>query len=97
MSERVIFLHAAAPPKPAPGAVCNGCGVCCADEPCPIGMLASLRRRGACAALEWHEADARYRCGVVLHAPGPLRRLALRWIAAAEGCDCDHAPLARED
>lgn len=101
---RIIRIHAGAPPKPAWGAPCNGCGVCCLAEPCPVGMLVSLRRTGACAALAWVTAEQRYRCGVVLapaqHLPrwlrglpaGALRwvsRLARRFIAAGRGCDSD--------
>lgn len=53
-----IRLHVDAPPKPAFGAACNGCGVCCTLEPCPIGMIWSRRRHGACSALVWVEAEA---------------------------------------
>lgn len=98
---RIIRIHAGAPPKPAWGAPCNGCGVCCLAEPCPVGMLVSRRRTGACAAVAWVPAEQRYRCGVVLapaqHLPrwlpaGALRwvsRLARRFIAAGRGCDSD--------
>ena len=97
---RVIAIHAEAPPKPAWGAPCNGCGVCCLSEPCPIGMLLSGKRRGACRALVWDDAQARYLCGVlvgrrdVLPAgwrplAGLLQRGARRMIAAGVGCDCD--------
>lgn len=100
MLPELIPIHPLAPPKPAPGQPCNGCGVCCLAEPCPVGMMVSGRRSGACAALEWHDAEGRYRCGMVArpeaHLPGwtrpaaPLvRRLALRMIAAGIGCDCD--------
>ncbi len=97
MPQQVILLHADAPPKPPAGAACNGCGVCCAAEPCPLGALLSRRRRGACRALLWEaEGRGRYRCGVVA-APRRFvpwlpaawtRRLALRWISSASGCDC---------
>ena len=94
-SPQVILLEPAAPPKPRPGRPCNGCGVCCAAEPCPLGMLVSRRRHGACAALSWDEAGRRYRCGAVAEPrrfvrwlPAALaRRLALRWISAGRGCD----------
>ena len=94
-SQHVILLEAAAPPKPRPGQPCNGCGVCCAAEPCPLGMLISRRLRGACAALMWDASDRRYRCGAVAEPQRFLRwlptslarRLALRWISAASGCD----------
>jgi hypothetical protein len=104
MSHRVIHLHPAAPGKPAEGAACNGCGVCCAADPCPVGMLVSGRRNGACDALAWDDGQRRYRCGMasdpsrVLRwlpaALAPLvRRLSLRWIAAARGCDSDLEPV----
>jgi len=66
MSLRTIHIHPAAPPKPQVGAVCNGCGVCCLAEPCPVGVLISRRREGACAAVRWDENTLRYRCGAVL-------------------------------
>ena len=98
MSRQVIRLHPAAPAKPAESAPCNGCGVCCAAEPCPIGVLVSGRRSGACAALAWSEAAQLYRCALVTDpsatlpwlpvALAPLlSRLARRWISAASGCD----------
>lgn len=99
---RVIHIHPEAPPKPALGEPCNGCGVCCLAEPCPLGMLLSARRRGACAALRWDGAACRYVCGAVSEpaavlprllqplgrvAAPLLARLARRWIAAGTGCD----------
>ena len=95
MQTSVIHLHPHAPAKPAEGAACNGCGVCCAAAPCPLGVLISRRTSGPCAALEWH--DGLYLCGAVLaperHLPWLPRAwasaLARRWIAAAKGCDSD--------
>ncbi len=100
MAYPVIYLQALAPAKPAPGAACNGCGVCCAWQPCPLGMLVSGRRHGACTALRWQAGAQRYHCAV-LAAPQALwprlpallrpalRWLARRWIAAGVGCDSD--------
>lgn len=65
LSHPVILIHAAAPHKPAPGAPCNGCGVCCLLEPCPLGMLLSKRRRGACLVVRWDDAATCYRCGAL--------------------------------
>ena len=98
MSRQVIRLHPAAPLKPAESAPCNGCGVCCAAEPCPIGAIVSRRRTGACAALLWNSDAGLYRCGLVgdpravlPRLPRPLAplvsRFARRWISAASGCD----------
>ena len=103
-SAQVILLHVDAPAKPAEGTPCNGCGLCCAVEPCPAGVLLSRRRTGACKALQWSDAERRYLCGLV-SAPSrvlpwlpkrlaPLAsRLTRRWIASATGCD---ASLAAE-
>lgn len=96
--QRVVMIHPEAPTKPAHGAPCNGCGVCCLSEPCPLGMVLSGRRRGACAALRWNDVQGRYQCGALSEPasvlrPGwrwtapLLRRLAPRWIAAGVGCD----------
>jgi hypothetical protein len=81
---QVIHIHPESPPKPALGATCNGCGVCCLAEPCPLGMLLSRKRTGACVALRWSDVDLRYRCGAV---DGPWGFLARRWISAGTGCD----------
>lgn len=96
---QVIHLHPAAPAKPAEHAPCNGCGVCCASEPCPLGVLASRRLHGACSALVWLDERKEYRCGLIerpsehliygLRWLAPfLARIAHRYIAAGKGCDC---------
>jgi MinD superfamily P-loop ATPase len=85
MAAQVILLHPTAPAKPPLGAACNGCGVCCLAEPCPIGMLLSRRRSGACARLRWD--GQRYRCGALDGASRWRRRLVARWIGAGRGCD----------
>lgn len=107
MPSRIIHIQPDAPPKPRPTQPCNGCGVCCLYEPCPLGRLLSRRRQGACVALRWNGATGQYRCGAVVlpqevlraalpavlrwlapvATPG-LSRLAARWIAAGQGCDC---------
>ncbi|WP_431104738.1 hypothetical protein [Roseateles noduli] len=106
-SGSVIWIHPEAPPKPALGQACNGCGVCCLAEPCPLGMLVSLKREGACRALLWSGEDRQYRCGMLVHPtryvglrtlrPDGLvnrliRRYARRMIAAGIGCDADIEP-----
>ncbi len=96
----VIHLQPQAPAKPAMGAACNGCGVCCAWQPCPLGVLVSGKRHGECSALRWDGPGRQYRCAMVSdpHAVWPLlpaalagglKALARRWIAAGAGCDCD--------
>ena len=94
----VVWLHPEAPAKPAEGAPCNGCGLCCLAEPCPLGVLVSRRRRGACVALRWSDVDQRYWCGMVTDPAGvtglthpwavrAMSALARRWIASGVGCD----------
>ena len=96
MSHRVIAIQAEAPAKPAFGAACNGCGLCCLSEPCPLGMLVSRRRHGRCAALRWDAGSRHYRCGLLGVSADPavpprgsrlVRWLVWRWIAAGSGCD----------
>lgn len=98
-----IALHPAASPKPEAGQPCNGCGVCCALETCPLARLRFWQRRGPCPALRWvATADAApcYRCGL-LAAPEDywplgarwlplLQRLTRRWIAAGTACDAGY-------
>ena len=101
---QVIHIHPDAPVKPPEGAPCNGCGVCCLVAPCPVGMLVSRKRHGACAALVWSDAAGRYHCGLMLSAGAgradwdsvpwwqrPVRALALRWVrrVISAGSGCD--------
>ena len=99
MDEQIIHLHRNAPSKPQVGQACNGCGVCCALNTCPVARLRFLRKAGPCPALAWSGDEMRYRCGL-LQTPkryfpalpisdDRLRRLLARWIAAGIGCDCD--------
>ncbi|MBM5571913.1 MULTISPECIES: hypothetical protein [Deefgea] len=95
---KVIHLHRLTPNKPVIGEPCNGCGACCAVEPCPMGILISRKRHGRCDALLWDDAQTRYVCGMATQPKAYLavnwtwlnRRLsrwAKRWIAAGVGCD----------
>jgi hypothetical protein len=97
-SRQVIHIHPAAPAKPPEGAPCNGCGVCCLAEPCPVGMLLSRKRRGACDLLRWSVARQRYLCGLLSAAddgrvPGVWGSVWLSWarrvISAGSGCDAN--------
>lgn len=77
---QTIHIHQAAPQKPAEGATCNGCGVCCLTEPCPLGILLSGRRSGACDALRWSEEGVLYRCGAMTAPREVLRHAFPRWL-----------------
>jgi hypothetical protein len=100
VTARVIRIEPLAPAKPAFGADCNGRGVCCLAEPCPLGVLLSGRRTGACDWVQWDGGQQRYRCGAAdvaarRHWPPGTRMLATaleaaarRWISAGSGCDC---------
>ncbi len=96
---KFIELHALAPEKPAYGTSCNGCGVCCAAELCPVARVYLLQLKGVCRALLWQEETRRYVCGMVVFPDHYLSLMPLRWrestgrffasrIAAGTGCDC---------
>lgn len=91
MPDQIIHIHPEAPLKPPLGQPCNGCGVCCLAEPCPVGVVISRRWRGACKALRWNDAQSRYVCGVLVDTAGRktswLNRWVARMIAAGKGCD----------
>jgi len=95
---QVVWLHPQSPAKPPLGAPCNGCGLCCAAEPCPLGIALTRRRRGRCVALQWDEDGRRHQCGALADPRAHLRalrwlpmpwlqRLVRRWIGAGVGCD----------
>lgn len=95
----IITIRADAPPKPAEGEACNGCGICCSAERCPVAWLFLPLRGGPCPALEWNAKAGRYRCGMVDNPARHVRWLPRRWnprasqwfarrIAAGHGCDC---------
>lgn len=77
---QTIHIHQAAPQKPAEGATCNGCGVCCLMEPCPLGALLSGRRQGACDALRWADDEQLYRCGAISAPQDVLSRALPHWL-----------------
>lgn len=98
--QTIVWIQPDAPAKPPLGAPCNGCGLCCLSAPCPLGMLVSRRRTGACHALRWDGVQQRYRCGLIANpaevtgwtarwALELVRRVAARQIAAGTGCDAD--------
>lgn len=97
---QTLQLHVEAPIKPAEGQPCNGCGVCCAQETCPLARLRFWQGHGPCPALTWSTREKRYFCGLLSKPeyylaglPSLVRPLTLpllaRWIAAGKGCDCD--------
>jgi hypothetical protein len=89
---QVIHIQPLAAAKPPMGAPCNGCGLCCLAEPCPLGVLLSRSRMGPCKALQWVEDQRQYRCGALSGASAsqvsswwmPLHRMqqAMGWLKA---------------
>ncbi|MFZ6690906.1 hypothetical protein [Undibacterium sp. SXout20W] len=97
-SSTVIWLRPTAPGKPDVGQPCNGCGVCCAAEPCPVALIFLWQRKGSCRALVWEGEQHHYRCGMLIQPanylwwlPEPWQRWfarrVRRWIAADVACD----------
>lgn len=97
---QIITIHAEAPQKPVLGQPCNGCGICCAAEPCPVSLALLWPHQAPCRALIWSTVEQRYLCGMVNQPsrflpwlPARLNpytsRLFKRWIAADTVCDAD--------
>jgi hypothetical protein len=80
IQRQTIHIRIEAPQKPSEGTPCNGCGVCCLTEPCPLGVLLSKRRRGACVALRWSEEGVLYRCGAISETREVLHQVSPPWI-----------------
>ena len=60
--ERVIVIQPT-PAKPLKGQPCNGCGDCCAAQPCKLAVELLACSTGPCIALE-HDGGRTY-CGLV--------------------------------
>ncbi len=83
--------------KPAYGSPCNGCGLCCKNELCPLGAFVFNDWKGPCPAL--HENDGQFSCGLVnkpeTYAPvltaisgkDAMSKAALHLIGSGAGCD----------
>ncbi len=87
-----IHIHPQAPVKPALGSACNGCGVCCLVAPCPVGVVLSRSRQGACDAVRWNASEIRYRCGAIDAPQAVLAQALPHW---ARGMAPALAPLLR--
>lgn len=84
------------PSKPEYGTVCNGCGLCCANERCHLSREFLGAGDGLCPALEFE--DGRMWCGLVRE-PGMyfdtsewsddyLRRIFSNALGIGTFCDC---------
>ena len=100
MKYQTITIHALAPEKPPIDQPCNGCGICCALEPCPVSLALLWPHQQPCRALTWDDATRRYLCGMVVapaqhlklipdFANGVASKLFKRWIAANQSCDAE--------
>jgi hypothetical protein len=74
--------------KPAHGAPCNNCGLCCMATRCTLAMqVFALPRVGACPALV-QTGKQEFACGLVLYAQTAEQRdAALLIIGSGDGCD----------
>lgn len=84
-AHKTIRIEPMAPAKPAWGAPCNGCGICCLVEPCPVGMVLSAKRQGVCDALHWDAQQASYRCGALVRPGGVLHEVLPRPLRCLSG------------
>ena len=84
LKPQLIYVEPLAPAKPPEGAACNGCGLCCLAEPCPLGVVLYRTRNGPCPALCWSSVSKQYRCGAVSAPLGTARgalHVRLQWLA----------------
>lgn len=96
----VEAITAKAPPKPEFGSPCNGCGFCCAAEPCGVAreFVPGAIDGAPCPAMEFEHG--RFWCGMVRR-PGHYLGLPHDWadeflggevakvLGAGRGCDAD--------
>ena len=88
------------PAKPRYGQPCNGCGLCCAMEPCQLARELLDCHAGPCTALE-HDAERTF-CGLVRRPAhylfnetvpaadtAPVSVLFAGMLGLGHGCDAD--------
>lgn len=95
------------PEKPRFGEPCNGCGYCCAAEPCALAVeYVGAGEEGPCPALEFE--DGRAWCGLVRHAsrymdlPNDwadqiLGEMFAAALGTGRGCDAGDYPLSETE
>lgn len=80
------------PTKPAFGAPCNGCGLCCALELCPIAEIAFPGASAPCPALRLADDGSRFYCELVaieiVHGLEPMLQ---HEIGIGKGCSMKEA------
>ena len=86
-----------APEKPEEGAPCNGCGFCCAADPCGLAVEFLGVTVGPCPAMEFEAG--RFWCGLVRNPSSYLDMPAFgdpvvgaifaRAVGIGRGCDSD--------
>lgn len=100
MVEGTIAMPPTVIAKPQRGQPCNGCGLCCALEPCGLALeFIDPQAQAPCPALERH--DGRYVCGLIRQPSRYMPDLPNDWadkhlgsmfaeaLGAGKGCDAD--------
>lgn len=78
------------PDKPKCGSPCNGCGVCCASEVCPIGVLAYGDISAPCPALILSPCRSKAICGLVaIESDHEMEPLLKEQLGIGLGCSMD--------
>ena len=80
------------PVKPAKWAPCNGCSLCCAEEPCGVArqFIPDHPEEGPCLALEWMiRRPSHYMRLPNDWADGTLGGMIADALGAGRGCDAD--------
>ena len=74
--------------KPEFGAPCNGCGFCCKNEVCKIGVEAFGEHKAPCVGLIFDSDENIYRCKLVLIEGRFMKeKLIAKTLGVGLGCD----------
>jgi len=84
----IIATDSPYPVKPALGEPCNGCGYCCHEIVCEVGLIVNPGDQAPCSLMVFDEN--RVWCGAVLmEKTSGLPRLAAEALGIGRGCDSD--------
>jgi hypothetical protein len=76
--------------KPKFGSPCNGCGYCCKEEVCSVGLEAFGEHEAPCVGLGFDSTDGKHYCSLVaIERRSGMKPIIAECLAIGKGCDSE--------